>query len=119
MHRFSSKQIRKQNYIVIAVVVFLLAVGLIIHGYFNYALTPLNRQNDQTVRVHIPRNSNDQQVSAILKRAGLVRSRYVFYYYLQTHKTNGVKAGTFYLQKSQSIPEIVTHLQESTHAKKH
>lgn len=119
MHRFSSKYIRKQNYIVLAVLVVLIICGLIVHGYFNYSLTPVRQTSTKTVKVVIPKSSTDQQVSEILKQRGLVRSRYVFYYYLQTHKTHGVKAGTFRLKSSQSIPEITTQLQESQHAKKH
>lgn len=119
MHQFSSKYIRKQNYIVLAVLVVLVICGLVIHGYFNYSLTPVQQNSTKTVKLVIPESSTDQQVSVILKQRGLVRSRYVFYYYLQTHKTNGVKAGTFRLKKSQSIPEITTQLQESQHAKKH
>lgn len=119
MHQFSSKYIRKQNYIVLAILAVFVVCGLIIHGYFNHALTPVKTTSKNQVKVVIPPRSTDQQVSQILKRRGLVRSRYVFYYYLQTHKTNGVKAGTFRLKKSQSIPEMTIQLQESRHAKKH
>lgn len=118
MHRFSSEYIRKQNYSVLIVIVILLGVGIGVHGYFNHALKPVNERSHQTVKVQIPANSTDLQVSRILKRHGLVRNRFVFYYYLQTHKTHGLKAGTFRLHKSQSIQEITETLQESQHAKK-
>lgn len=119
MHRFSKKQIRQQNLLALVIVALFLAVGVCVHGYFNYSLTPVNKNSQKTKKVIIPRNSTDQQVSTILKRQELVRSRYVFYYYLQTHKTNGVKAGTFTLKQSQSVPEITVRLQENRHAKKH
>ena len=119
MHQFSSKQIRQQNYFALFILGLFLVIGLCIHGYFNYSLTPVDQDSQQLVRVTIPQNSNDQQVSTILKQRNLVRSRYVFYYYLQTHKTHGVKAGTFALRKSQSVPELTTQLQENRHAKKH
>lgn len=118
MHQFSSKEIRQQNYIVLIVVAVLFMVGLIVHGYFNYSLQPVDREAQSTVKVTIPQNSTDQQVSVLLKEQGLVRSRYVFYYYLQTHKTNGVKAGTFHLKKSQSIQELTAELQESQRARR-
>ena len=117
MHKFSSKEIRKQNYIVLTILILLLAVGLLVHEYFNYSLKPVSTSNSRVVKVTIPQNSTDQQVSRILKQHQLVRSRYVFYYYLQTHKTHGVKAGTFNLRSTQSIPEMVVHLQESRRAK--
>lgn len=117
MHKFSSKDIRKQNYIVLMIVILLLIVGLLVHGYFNYSLKPVSTEDATNVKVTIPKNSTDHQVSEILKQHHLVRSQYVFYYYLQTHKTHGVKAGIFNLQKNQSIPEMVVRLQESRHAK--
>ncbi|WP_295728383.1 endolytic transglycosylase MltG [uncultured Limosilactobacillus sp.] len=119
MHQFSSKQIRKQNYLALVILGVFCAIGLCIHSYFNYSLTPVDKDPQRSVRIIIPRNSTDQQVSKILKQQDLVRSQYVFYYYLQTHKTNGVKAGTFELKKSQSVPEITTQLQENRHAKKY
>lgn len=118
MHKFSSQEIRKQNYIVLAIVALLVIVSLLVHEYFNYSLKPVSTEDSRIVKVTIPQNSTDQQVSRIVKKHQLVRSRYVFYYYLQTHKTHGVKAGTFNLRKTQSIPEMVTHLQESKRAKK-
>lgn len=118
MHQFSSAQIRKQNYIVLAVVVVLLIFGLGVHGYFNQALRPVDPHNPQMVKVRVPKNSTDAQVSRILKHRGIVRNRFVFYYYLQTHKTHGVKAGTFDLRKNQSVQVITETLQESQHATK-
>ena len=119
MHQFSKKQIRRQNWLALVILALCLVVGICVHGYFNYSLTPVNQNSQKMKKVVIPRNSTDQQVSAILKQQDLVRSRYVFYYYLQTHKTNGVKAGTFTLKQSKSVPEITVRLQENRHAKKH
>jgi UPF0755 protein len=48
----------------------------------------------------------------LLKKQKLVRNAYVFDYYLQTHKTQGIKAGRFYLKRSQSTPQIVEKLQQ-------
>lgn len=118
MHRFSKEYIRKQNFWVTVVVIVLIVLGLGVHSYFNYSLKPVAADSHQTVKVVIPKNCTDREVAAILKRRGLVRSQYVFYYYLQTHKTHGLKAGTFYLHKSLSIQELTAHLQESQHAKK-
>lgn len=117
MHRFSSDYIRKQNYLVLVIIIILLAIGVGVHGYFNHSLKPVRPGSQQVVKVVIPANSTDSQVSRILKERGLVRNRFVFYYYLQTHKTHGLKAGTFRLQKGQSIQEITENLQESRHAK--
>ena len=49
MHKFSSKEIRKQNYIVLTIVILLLAVGLLVHEYFNYSLKPVSTSNSRVV----------------------------------------------------------------------
>lgn len=53
-----------------------------------------------------------------MKEKQLVRSAYVFSYYLQTHKTKGVKAGKFRLAQTQSVPQIAAELQSSRAAKR-
>ncbi|MCH3923077.1 endolytic transglycosylase MltG [Limosilactobacillus sp.] len=114
----SKEQLRRQNRIVIALVVVLIIVGLSIHQYFNYALKPVDADSKQRVTVVVPKGATDHSVAVLMKKHHLVRSQFVFDYYLQTHKTNGIKAGKFRLKRSSSIPELVMTLQENQAAKK-
>lgn len=109
----TDERLRRQNRVVIAILVILICCGLGIHQYFNYALKPVDSSSKQTVRVQIPKGATDRQVSTILKSKHVVRSRFVCDYYLQTHKSSGVKAGTFKLKASYSTPQIVSLLQQS------
>lgn len=113
------EQLRRQNRVVVILVVILVCVGLGIHQFFNYSLKPVSHGNNEIVTVTIPKGATDHQVARILKQHRLVRSQYVFSYYLQTHKTGGVKAGKFRLKRSASVPEIATKLQQNKSAKKH
>lgn len=114
----SEEKLRRQNRVVIILVILLIIAGLTIHQYFNYALRPANYDDHQKVTIIIPRGATDHRVATIMKKHGLVRSKFVFDYYLQTHKMNGIKAGRFHLERSSSVPELVTTLQESRAAKK-
>lgn len=107
------QQLHRQNRLVIVILIILLACGLGIHQYFNYALRPVDQASMRVVHVKIPRGATDHQVSVILRDKRLVRSRFVCDYYLQTHKESGVKAGSFKLKQSYSTPQIVSILQQS------
>lgn len=112
------QKLKKQNRLVLVILVLLVAAGLAIHQYFNYALRPVSSASRQRVTVTVPRGATDDEVARILKEKQLVRSAYVFSYYLQTHKTKGVKAGKFRLTQTQSVPQIAAELQSSRAAKR-
>lgn len=105
-------KLRRQNKLVVIILLILLCCALIIHRYFNYSLTPVNASSNQVVTVTIPRGATDHQVGRILKEKKVVRSAFVCDYYLQTHKTTGIKAGKFKLKASYSTPKIIKILQE-------
>lgn len=109
----TNEKLRRQNRIVIVILIILICCGLGIHQYFNYALRPVNPSANQVVNVKIPQGATDHQVGVILREKRLVRSSFVCDYYLQTHKESGVKAGTFKLKASYSTPQIISLLQES------
>lgn len=112
MPHFTKQQLRHQNIVTIIVIAILIIGGLVIHGWFNHELLPVDTI-DQTKRVVvIPKGTTDKQTGSLLKKQKLVRNAYVFDYYLQTHKTQGIKAGRFYLKRSQSTPQIVEKLQQ-------
>lgn len=117
MHRFSKEKIKKQNIIVLIILVILAVIGLVIHAYFNQCLKPVDRSDRQVRIVTIPQNTTDKGAADILHERGLVRNSYVFYYFLQTHKTHGIKAGKFKISPSQSVPEISWTIQNKNQAR--
>lgn len=114
----NDEQLKKQNRLVLILLVLVVIAGLAIHQYFNYSLQPVDPSDHQKVTVVIPTGATDHRVARILKKHRLVRSQFVFDYYLQTHKTNGVKAGKFRLKRSASVPELAGVLQQNQAAKK-
>ena len=111
-------RLKRQNRLVLGLIVVFVLAGLAIHQYFNYALQAVDEGDHRRVTVVIPAGATDHRVAAILKEHGLVRSRFVFDYYLQTHKTHGVKAGKFRLTLASTVPELTATLQQNRAAKK-
>lgn len=114
----NNDRLKRQNRLVLCLVAILVLAGLAIHQYFNYSLRAVDANDHQRVTVTIPAGATDHRVARILKEHGLVRSQFVFDYYLQTHKTHGVKAGKFRLSRSATVPELAGILQQNRAAKK-
>ncbi|WP_283594308.1 hypothetical protein [Limosilactobacillus galli] len=114
----NNDQLKRQNRLVIFLIGIIVVAGLAIHQYFNYSLKPVDPSSRQRVTVVIPAGATDHRVAKIMKEHHLVRSQFVFYYYLQTHKTHGVKAGKFRLARSATVPELAGVLQQNRAAEK-
>lgn len=114
----NDKRLKRQNRLVLCLVAILVITGLAIHQYFNYSLKAVDSDDQRRVTVVIPAGATDHRVARILKGHGLVRSQFVFDYYLQTHKTHGVKAGRFRLMRSATVPELAATLQQNRAAKR-
>ena len=65
--------------------------------------------DDKTpIRIVIPRGRSASQVAQELYKKGLIRSPFVFKFYVQlTGKTKNIQAGEFQLSPNLSIPEIL------------
>lgn len=113
-----NEQLRRQNRFVLVLILAVIILALGIHHFFNQSLQPVAVSDQRVVKVTIPKGATDHEVAQIMKSHQLVRSQYVFYYYLQTHKTAGVKAGKFKLRRSSSVPQLVDKLQQNQAAKK-
>ncbi|WP_295747391.1 endolytic transglycosylase MltG [uncultured Limosilactobacillus sp.] len=116
LKHFSPTQLRRQNRIVLVVIVIMVAAALTVRQVFDHSLHPVDPTDHQRVEVVIPRGATDKQVATRLKDKGLIRSALVFDYYLQTHKSDGVKAGRFVLRRSMSTPQLVSRLQKTHYA---
>ena len=117
MKHFTKSQLRRQNLTVLIIIALVIIGGLITHQVFNQSLRAINASDPTVVKVTIPRGATDKEVALLLKQHHLVRSAFVFDYYLQTHKTTGVKAGQFKMTRKMSTPQIVRNLQKRQMAK--
>lgn len=95
-------------------VLLLLSVGGVITArhIYNENLKPVNA-NQKRVIVTIPSGSSVKEVAKILKNSGVIKSEWAFERYIRNRGLDGsVKAGTYALQASQSVQEIVDTITE-------
>ena len=107
-----SKKLNKiELYILLACVVFAFfgAFAVLIH----YSSTPINPygNKDTVVLVDIPTGSSFVKVTEILNKAGLIKSRYLFYYLaLAKQSTRSIRAGEYEFSDSMTPGAVIDKL---------
>lgn len=94
-----------------ALVVVLLITGLIAsvlvirHNYYENLKPVSGSQKSQLVTIE--KGSTATEISARLKKAGVIRQTWAFEWYIRNHHLRDkLQAGTYYIQPSQSVAEI-------------
>ena len=91
-----------------AVILTVGAIGISSHIYHNN-LMPLNSSSQKSLSVNIPTGSSLKEVAKILKTQNIIRSEWAFTQYVRDkNASDALKAGTYDLSPSQSVPEIVS-----------
>ena len=105
------KSKKKELYILVVCVAFVLigALGVL----FKYAYTPINPygNKDAMVLVDIPTGSSFVRVTEILNKAGLIKSRYLFYYLALTKRAfRSIQAGEYEFSDAMTPGEVLDKL---------
>lgn len=116
MRRYSLYETKKRGFWKFVISTFvillaLLAVGgvLLVHSYHTN-LQPVSA-NQKHVTVTVPTGASVNDIAVILKQNNVIRSTWAFQYYVRYQNQQGpLQAGTYVLQASQSVPEIVDAL---------
>lgn len=98
-------------YIFIACVAFVLIVALGV--LFKYSSTPINPygNKDEVVLVDIPTGSSFYKATEILNKAGLIKSRYLFYYLALTKRAfRSIRAGEYEFSDSMTPGAVIDKL---------
>jgi len=109
INRWKALPKRPRRFILAAIVaVILLLVGAAVARYvYDRSLLPVSDSQNIAV-VEIPSGSSVREVGAILKNKGLIRQEWAFQRYVQNSiYRDELKAGTYALTPSQSVPQIV------------
>lgn len=102
---------------IITGVIALIAVLVVLVGAFGYnyvktALQPLDKTSNKRIEVKIPVGSTNKQIGAILEEKKVIKSGFVFDYYVKTNKFASFKAGYYELKPSMSLATIAKELQK-------
>jgi len=96
--------------IVGAVLLLLIASAVIVRQSYNENLKPVSSEKAGKV-VTIPTGSTTAAIADALKAKGVIRSDWAFEWYVRNHELRDeLKAGTYLISPSQSVPEIVDTL---------
>lgn len=97
--------------IAIGVVIALLVLcAVVVRQSYNANLKPVS--NDKSTKVvTVPTGSTTSEIADTLKEKGVIRSDWAFEWYVRNHELRDeLKAGTYLISPSQSIPEITDTL---------
>jgi UPF0755 protein len=99
---------------VVLLVMLVAATAVVRHIYFEN-LKAVSTSTGQAKRITIESGATNDQIAAQLKNNGLIRSTWAFRLYVNSKDVrDDLEAGTYVLETSQSLPEIVSQL---THGK--
>lgn len=88
-------------------VIALVACAIVIRNVYQNNLNPLNQKNTEIV-VTIEPGSTPSKIADTLVAKDVIKSDWAFEWYVRNHNyRDDLKAGTYVLKPSQSIPEIV------------
>ncbi|WLR44032.1 endolytic transglycosylase MltG [Bacillus carboniphilus] len=94
-------------------VVGLLLFSVILGGGYLYvksALQPVDSNNEEKIKVEIPIGSNLSTIASILEKNEIIKDDRVFKIYVKFKSESGFQAGTYQLNKSMEIDDIIASL---------
>lgn len=98
---------RKKRAIVLSLISLFTILSVVL-TWFLYNLTPINSKSSEAVIVKIETGTTQSEIAKTLESKALIRSSLVFNLFIQlSARTNELKAGTYKLFKSDSLPTIV------------
>ena len=100
------------RYIILAIVLIVLIIGVSGYFYVQNALSPVNESNQEMVEVTIPVGSNASDIAGILDDAGVVNNAQLFDYYLKFNNNEELQAGHYEFNQSMDAAGILQTLQE-------
>lgn len=104
---------KKKYWWAAAIVVILLICGLIgTKVYINSAMKPVNSAKNTQIQVKIPLGASNKKIGTILQDKKLIKSSWVFDYYIKTHNKTSFNAGYYVLKPSMNLATVVNKLEK-------
>ncbi len=82
------------------------------YRFVQSSLKPLDAASNQTIEVKVPIGSTNKQIGGILQKKHVIRSGFVFNYYVKSKRLGAFKAGYYDFKPSMSLDEIANQLQK-------
>lgn len=98
--------------VVAIIIVLLVIVAVVGYSYFKSGLKPLAPNSNKRIEIKIPVGSTSKQIGSILEEKNVVKSGFVFDYYVKSKKIANFKAGYYALEPSMTLNQIAQRLQK-------
>ena len=98
--------------VVLTIVIMLTILGVSFYRYWQAGLKPLNANNDKLVQVNIPIGTSNKGIGSILEKNKVIKSGFVFTYYVKTENITDFKGGYYQMAPNMSLDEISEMLQQ-------
>ncbi|MGX7111433.1 endolytic transglycosylase MltG [Gemella cuniculi] len=95
----------------------LVAVAISVLSFFYYMITPVDKSDNDDVKVEVKENYGSQKIAEELKSKGLIRNELVFKLYSRLRTGSSFYVGTFNLKPSMSVSQIMDELSNKENAK--
>lgn len=109
----TNKVARKISMILLSLLtILILATGFFVYRYVDSSIKPLDAKSTEYIQVEIPSGSGNKLIGKILEESGVIKSGQVFNYYVKFKNYTNFQSGFYNFQKSMSLDDIATKLQE-------
>ncbi|MCL2383984.1 MAG: endolytic transglycosylase MltG [Oscillospiraceae bacterium] len=102
---------KKVIIMLVAVLLVIILLALIPVVWYGTSVSPMDRNNEEIVRLEIPMGTDSRGIATMLRENGLIRNENAFRIYVWLRGETTFQAGTYEFHRSMSLSEIVTALE--------
>lgn len=95
----------------------ILAIAIDALSFFYYMTTPVDKNNNNDVRIEVKENYGSAKIAQELKSKGLIKNETVFKIYTRINSNSGFYIGNFNLKPSMSLAQIIKELTSKDNAR--
>ncbi|MHA8138383.1 endolytic transglycosylase MltG [Lactobacillaceae bacterium Scapto_B20] len=93
-------------WIISILIILFVSIVVLSHNYIKTSLKPLDPNNHNKTEINIPMGASDKKIGSILQDSGIVKSGFVFDYYVKAHNITNFRSGYYEFAPSMSLDEI-------------
>ena len=94
-----------------------LAIAIAVLSFFYYITTPIDKNNNNDVKIEVKENYGSAKIAEELKNKGLIRNETIFKLYSRLNSSSSFYVGHFTLKPNMSLSQIITELSSKENAK--
>lgn len=95
----------------------LLGIAIVALSFFYYMTTPVDKNNNNDVRIEVKENYGSAKIAQELKNKGLIKNETVFKIYTRISSNSDFYIGNFNLKPSMSLAQIIDELTSKDNAR--